>query len=484
MPHVRKSLSVLSVIVIVSVLFFTMIMSSCLLFSEDDDNSIAPPDNAGEDLLMDATFRIDIETIDVVFDFFPETLQVNGDAYLTFRMRKNQTKPLIHFNPALRNIPPSLIVLDGEELVFSDPEDVSIVSFTGTNQRALEFQRQLSPEIVHTLHMTWSRVLSYNYPMLYTDANDIAGRGNEELFPTINVPQELARHTITFRVHSETPYRIIGSGNVTSQGSSSGFQQWLLDTEQEISSYTLMFVLMPAVDVDYHEQIVTGVPVRIMSFAGEVDPQEAFTQLGEWLPELEERLGPFPMARGVSIFLTADGGGMEYFGGTISSLWALNHEVFHMYYGCSTVAKTYRDSWWDEAIDVWYESSVNPNFPAIDDSYRSDIVSGRSPIALGFDTRAYYEGARIIQAVSNRIGGRDRMISFLSHVHRTYSFSPFNTYDFLYYLQRFSDLDMNAEFNQWLFSDEQSQSLPHAESRHVRERADMTPPAWVFDRYR
>lgn len=46
--------------------------------------------------------------------------------------------------------------------------------------------------------------------------------------------------------------------------------------------------------------------------------------------------------------------GMEYFGGTISGLGPLLHEVFHMYFGCSLVANTYRDSWWDEAINMWY----------------------------------------------------------------------------------------------------------------------------------
>ena len=69
------------------------------------------------------------------------------------------------------------------------------------------------------------------------------------------------------------------------------------------------------------------------------------------------------MPRGLSVVLTQGGGGMEYYGATITSLRALRHEVFHMYYGCSTVATTYRDSWWDEAINMWYELSADPSFP-------------------------------------------------------------------------------------------------------------------------
>ena len=133
------------------------------------------------------------------------------------------------------------------------------------------------------------------------------------------------------------------------------------------------------------------------------------------------------MPRGISIVLTQGGGGMEYYGGTITSLAALRHEVFHMYFGCSTVATTYRDSWWDEAINMWYELSANPAFAPIEPGFRSGIVGARTPVTVGFDRRAYDEGARIIQAVAEEMGGREQAVAFFSHLHRTRFFDPFTT---------------------------------------------------------
>jgi len=178
---------------------------------------------------------------------------------------------------------------------------------------------------------------------------------------------------------------------------------------------------------------------------------ETFAILEAWLPQLEEDLGPFPMPRGLSLFITSGGGGMEYFGGSITSNWALQHEVYHMYYACSTVAETYRDTWWDEAICVWYEEGPYALMP-ISDSYSSNIVSGRSPIGVGFDTRAYDEGARMIEHVSRSVGSRDEFIAFLSYVWANYRFSPFTTQDFLRILVDHTGQDYFEEFDQWLYT--------------------------------
>jgi hypothetical protein len=166
---------------------------------------------------------------------------------------------------------------------------------------------------------------------------------------------------------------------------------------------------------------------------------------------------------------------MEYYGGTISSLRVLRHETFHMYYGCSTVALTYRDSWWDEAINMWYELSADPEFPPIDESYRSGIVGSRSPITVGFDRRAYDEGARIIQAVAEELGGRGAAVAFLRHLHATRFFDPFTTMDLAAEIQAWSGADFHERFESWLYGDTAEAA---ASSRYdwIHE-VDTTPPA-------
>ena len=460
-------------------------MTVCAISLVYSSSGLREPSTSLElDQLLDQTFRVDIKDISVTFDYYPDSHYVQGKALLTFKMREGQTYPLIHFDPALRYDSLTDIKLNGETLNFYDVSDVEVIEFGESTQEAIEFQRSLPENIEHTLEMTYRLSLPDVYPRFSTFVHDIQGRGNEEIFPTLNSPEELCRHILNFRVHGQKSYLLIGSGLVEKMNSPA-IQHWRLDTEREVASYTVMFVLVPEEDFIYRERTINGVQVRIAAYKGGASIDEAFSQLEGWLPELEANIGPFPMPRGLSVFLTSRYGGMEYYGATISSLEALMHEVFHMYYGCSAVAKTYRDTWMDEAINMWYEYSVDPNYYSIQSGYQSNWVGGRSPISVGFDYRAYSVGARIMEAVAERLGGREEMIAFLRYVHLHYSFSPFTTFDFLDYLKSYSGIDMETQFLDWLYNGAADYtSYVYTDSRfEVMNKVDMTPPEEIMKKY-
>ena len=433
-------------------------------------------DTLSEQALLDAAFRIDIELIQVWFDVTPGEQSIRAQATLTFRMRPGQTRPVIHLTPAVRGSAVTLR-LGAETLDVAQEADVRFVSFEGSSQVAMELQRDLEPDTPHIMELVYDIARTDGYDRFYTEVNDIQGLGNEALFPTINVPHELARHVITFRVHSPEEYRCIGSGSVV-RAASSDVQEWVLDTEREIASYTVMFFLAPAADTVLEERSVSGVDVRVMTHTGG-SAEGAFSVLGAWLPALQNDFGPFPMPNGLSVFVTQSGGGMEYYGGTITSLAALGHEAVHMYFGCSTVAKTYRDSWWDEAADVWYQDSLDPAFPAIADVYTSNLVGGRSPIGIGFDTRAYDEGAQIFEAVARELGGREAAIVFWRQLHLDHSFAPFTTLELVELLREHSGVDMSEEFLRWLYTDGVATAAVSGSRHGWLHQVDMTPPEHI-----
>ncbi len=440
---------------------------------------------------LNDTFRIDINNIEVIYDFFPETYTVECKATLTFVMRQGQRLPIIHLDPATRNRNSVMAIrLDNEDLTVFNEANVKILTYTNSAQPALEFQRELAENIQHTLEIEYVLQLPQGYPRFSTEVNDIEGRGNEELFPTLNTPYEMSRHHITFRVHSNRAFRCIGSGLVEAQApppDQEDIQQWTLDTERDVASFSVLFVLLPEEDTVFETRRINNIDVRIMAFRGGASIDSAFSELVSWLPELSGNFGDFPMPRGLSIFLTSTGGGMEYFGGTISSLSVLRHEVFHMYFACSTVNKTFRDLWMDEAIDMWYSYSADPEYRPISDDYRSNIVSGRSAVAVGFDRRAYAEGAQIIQAAALRLGGRQEMIGFLSYLYRNYAFAPYTTLRFLDYLRDYSGVNMREEFQRWLYSDEQPAAAGASATRFngmiEQEKVDLTPPRYLLRKY-
>jgi predicted small lipoprotein YifL len=433
------------------------------------------PAAATEAALLDAVFRIDVDRIEVVFDLYPAERRAHAQAAVTFRMRPGQARPIVHFEPA-RSASGVALRLDGQDLDPARASDVRLFSYDGSGQVSVELQRDLAAGVPHRLEASYPLALADAGGRFFADVNDIEGRGNEAVFPTLNVPHELARHLLVFRVHGAEPYVAVGSGLLAGR-SPGDVQEWTLDTEREVASYTVMFHLAPARTHALSDRRIRGVDVRVLAPTGGVTAEEAFATLDPWLAELQGALGPFPMPRGLSVVLTQTGGGMEYYGATTTSLRALRHEVFHMYFACSTVARTYRDSWWDEAIDMWYELSADPAYAPIDPGYRSDIVSGRSAVAVGFDRRAYDQGSRIMQAVAAEMGGRERMVRFLRELHARRSFDPFTTWDLADEIRAASGVDVRERFRLWLYSSPASQAgAPAASAWDWLHRVDTALP--------
>ncbi len=393
-------------------------------------------------------------------------------------MRPGQRRPLVHFNPALSS--PVIDFLQLDDTTWADPGDgLRVVHFDGSAQQALEIQQDIDDSGEHLLTIGYHLQYPSGYPMFITQVNDIQGAGNEWIFPTINTPHELARHRLTLQVDSVVPYRCLGSGLVQSQANPD-LQEWTLDSEREVASYTVMFALAPEADTLFEERIIAGIPVRIAAFVGGASIAAAFSELETWLPQLVADIAAFPMPRGLSIFLTNGGGGMEYYGGTITSLASLSHEVVHMYFGCSAIARTYRDSWWDEAVVSWYDRSYPDYLTPIPAGYRSNMVSGRSPIAIGFDTRAYYQGTQIMETLALRLGGRAALVGFLSHLHETRPFAPFGTMELAGYFRDYSGIDIDGDFHEWFFRGAAPAAAPGVSAE---EKVDLTPPAGILEKY-
>lgn len=448
-----------------------------------DVSQTADQDYGAEAALLNDTFRIDILEISLTLTYHPATATVDGTSRIRFFMRPGQHRPLVHFNPAARGQALQYLQLDDQ--IWSNPADgYRIRQFDGSSQQALEIQQDVDEHSEHLLIIGYHLQFPTGYPMFVTQVNDIHGVGNEEIFPTINSPCELIRHLITLQVDGAVPYRCIGSGLVE-RTDNAALQEWTLDSEVPVASYGILFALAPEADTLYEERMIDGIPVRIVAFAGGASIAAAFAELESWLPQLQAEIAPFPMARGLSIFLTNSGGGMEYFGGTTSSIPALSHEVFHMYFGCSAIPRTYRDSWWDEAITSWFDRTYPDYLVPIQDGYQSNMVSGRSPIAVGFDSRAYYQGTQIMETLARRLGGRAAMTRFLSQVYQAHTWSPFATMDLAEYFGEYSGINVENEFRDWFYRGSATASAssvpqPVTEAKKV----DLTPPHTILEKYR
>ncbi|MCK5223010.1 MAG: hypothetical protein KAR14_15590, partial [Candidatus Aminicenantes bacterium] len=111
---------------------------------------IPQPDPLDENDLMDRVLRIDIQSMDVKLEYIPDEDFLTGESIIEFRMRPNQTIPLIHFDPAESDTI-GTIILNGEELDFDDPSDVKMISFDETTQDGVELLRECGNDKINIL---------------------------------------------------------------------------------------------------------------------------------------------------------------------------------------------------------------------------------------------------------------------------------------------------------------------------------------------
>jgi aminopeptidase N len=99
-------------------------------------------------------------------------------------------------------------------------------------------------------------------------------------------------------------------------------------------------------------------------------------------------------------------------------------------------------------------------------------------VAVGFDRRAYDEGARIMQAVATELGGRDRMVRFLRDLHAPRSFDPFTTWDLADEIQAWSGASLHDRFRLWLYQSPAGQAtVPARSAWEWLHQVDATLPA-------
>lgn len=381
--------------------------------------------------LADA-FRTDLSSIRVRFDYWPGAERLRGVAKLRFTMRPGQERAIFHFNPQ-RHIGPAGekrmlhgLTLDGRRLDPSDPRDLRIVRTAPGAEPTFEIQRRLSPGRAHRLRVAWAgRKPKARDGWFHATFDDTEGPKDETetLWPTVSSPEEFARHRIRIRVHSDRPYTVLGSGHVAPV-SRGRVQSWLLDTGRPVASHTVFFAAVPAGDVRSRLLRVAGVAVRVVSNCQPKVIGQALRRTRNTIRHLVRDFGPFPMRR-MQILLTPWDSGMEYYGATRTGIGALRHELAHMYFGATTVNRTWRDTWIDEAAVVWWDE--HGDFGPIGPKFRSTIASGRPPAAPGFNERAYDAGARIFERVARALGGNRKMIAFLADLHHNRAFRPFTT---------------------------------------------------------
>ena len=184
------------------------------------------------------------------------------------------------------------------------------------------------------------------------------------------------------------------------------------------TSLSPMLVVAPAPDFEIRR--------RRLALAGRDEPITLLTadhaeagadaaacedDIAGWLSQQAVRYGPWAHGSSFIAVLWGAGRGMEYDGATTAAVAALEHEVFHSWFGRGVKPARASDGWIDEAWTSWATSSrrvEEPRFASEELSLDEPpvVLYPPHPWSRHTPTEAYREGARLFAGIAHLSAAR------------------------------------------------------------------------------
>ncbi|MBO0729701.1 MAG: hypothetical protein J2P57_10615 [Acidimicrobiaceae bacterium] len=201
---------------------------------------------------------------------------------------------------------------------------------------------------------------------------------------------------------------------------------WELHYPAHFTALSPMLVIAPADAVEVRRRPVVlagrGEPVELLCARHiEVDADLAVCEadVASWLGYGAERYGPWAHGPRCTAFVWESGRGMEYDGATTAAVEALEHEVFHSWFGRGVKPATASDGWIDEAFTAWATASrrvEHPRFLVEELGLDEDpvVLYPPHPWSRYTPVEAYAQGARLFAGVAWLLGGAGRLRSAMA----------------------------------------------------------------------
>ncbi len=189
--------------------------------------------------------------------------------------------------------------------------------------------------------------------------------------------------------------------------------------------------------------------------------------------ELEADYGAFPH-NSITIYATPGGGGMEYAGATITSDYALAHELTHSYFARGVMPANGNAGWIDEAIASWRDDGYQRN----SSMYAVTTMAAHSQYRRHTDYRAYSDGSMFMSHLDYLFRDLGGLKKFLKNWVGDKKFQPLFTEDFIADLEDFYGVSVQSKFDRHIYGRGSKASKSSTEkSSHKRSpmHMELTP---------
>ncbi|HEX3140356.1 MAG TPA: hypothetical protein VHQ87_09885, partial [Rhizobacter sp.] len=172
---------------------------------------------------------------------------------------------------------------------------------------------------------------------------------------------------------------------------------------------------------------VSGNNVTIDAWAPSGSSVNLTTQIasiGTLLADNETAYGGYAHGNRFTAFFNGSGG-MEYEGGTTTSVGALPHETFHSWYARGIKPASQADGWWDEGWTTFHDDGADDAL-AFDFGDSPILLCSRDPWQRHTAGNAYSDGSRFWQGMASLLGVAS-LNSLMGQLYQAYKGKPVST---------------------------------------------------------
>lgn len=237
----------------------------------------------------------------------------------------------------------------------------------------------------------------------FSDLNQ--GRYLESWFPANLIYDQ---HPMTLSIdlaNAREDHHLITNGAVAERGR----HQWTLSFPPTFTAFSHLIVLVPQSEVETATDKVklkSGMTVEIAVFArkeANVKAKDVAKQTGEILQQYDATVGKWAHTSYCPVYIWTGSRSMEYDGGTTTALGALEHEMFHSWYGRGAKPASQNDGWWDEAWNMYVTGGSRRN-PDLSKDSAPVLLCSSDPYNRITPGESYAQGALFYARLAQAIG--------------------------------------------------------------------------------
>ena len=185
-------------------------------------------------------------------------------------------------------------------------------------------------------------------------------------------------------------------------------------------------------------------------------PEVTAADVAAWLCYFASRYGPWADGDRFVAVVWDHPRGMEYDGATTVSEQAIEHEVFHSWFGRGVKPASAADGWIDEAMASW--ATASRRSPAA--RFAEEELGLDEPLTLLCPTHpwsrhtpreAYSAGRRLLSGVAHLMGGAAQLRAALASWYQEHAGGPATTAQLAEHLGRWCGRDLSPWWDRYVY---------------------------------